>query len=175
MNATRALEESFGNIDNLSVIEDAHKRNSLASSAKTVIIKETPPQSLDLEPRGENPITSSIMPTLSAPAPSTSSTVSTSSIITPNSKHVHYHQRPPVPPRSQEPWYNAGIYGHYHGPVTRDEGDGRSMTDSQYRYVMFVHYFTKIYKHIFFPLKNLLNDGKLLDDFKIPSSSKNVL
>merc|ERR1711981_1370703 len=51
---------------------------------------------------------------------------------TPNSKHVHYHQRPPVPPRSQEPWYNAGIYGHYHGPVTRDEGDGRSMTDSQY-------------------------------------------
>ena len=138
MNATRALEESFGNIDNLSVIEDAHKRNSLASSAKTVIIKETPPQSLDLEPRGENPISSSIMPTLSAPAPSTSSTVSTSSIITPNSKHVHYHQRPPVPPRSQEPWYNAGIYGHYHGPVTRDEGDGRSMTDSQYRYVKVV-------------------------------------
>ena len=102
MNATRALEESFGNIDNLSVIEDAHKRNSLASSAKTVIIKETPPQSLD-EP------------------------------VKHDTKHVHYHQRPPVPPRSQEPWYNAGLYGHYHGPVTRDEGDGRSMTDSQYR------------------------------------------
>ena len=141
MNATRALEESFGNIDNLSVIEDAHKRNSLASSAKTVIIKETPPQSLD-EARE---ITSSIIPALSsagsgsghatsAAGAASSSTASTSGLTgTPNSKHVHYHQRPPVPPRSQEPWYNAGIYGHYHGPVTRDEGDGRSMTDSQYR------------------------------------------
>merc|ERR1711953_669548 len=32
-------QEEFNNIDNLSVIEDAHKRNSLASSARTVIIK----------------------------------------------------------------------------------------------------------------------------------------
>ena len=114
MNATRAMEESFGNIDNLSVIEDAHKRNSLASSAKTVIIKETsPPQSLD-EPRE-----------MMANVGATGTTAA--------NKHVHYHQRPPVPPRSQEPWYSAGLYGHYHGPVTRDEGDGRSMTDSQYR------------------------------------------
>ena len=120
LNATRAMEESFGNIDNLSVIEDAHKRNSLASSAKTVIIKETPPQSLD-EPRETNS--------------SVSINSSTNSNSSNSSKHVHYHQRPPVPPRSQEPWYNAGLYGHYHGPVTRDEGDGRSMTDSQYRCV----------------------------------------
>merc|ERR1712008_609229 len=43
------LGESFGNIDNLSVIEDAHKRNSLASSARTVIIKDTssPPSTTD--------------------------------------------------------------------------------------------------------------------------------
>ena len=142
MNATRALEESFGNIDNLSVIEDAHKRNSLASSAKTVIIKETPPQSLD-EPR-EN---TSIIPAASAAvaAASSSSTISTSTAS--NSKHVHYHQRPPVPPRSQEPWYNAGLYGHYHGPVTRDEGDGRSMTDSQYRYIIVNFADFKIFKN----------------------------
>ena len=92
-------QEEFNNIDNLSVIEDAHKRNSLASSARTVIIKDGT-----------------------------------------NSEKDHFtvpqvQQRPPpqVPPRpvqEQQPWYNAGLYGHTH--YTRDEGDGRSMTDSQY-------------------------------------------
>ena len=92
------LEESFGNIDNLSVIEDAHKRNSLASSARTVIIKDTSPPSTNSEKEFKRQV-----------------------------------QRPPqIPIRPQEAWYNAGLYDHYHGIVPRDEGDGRSMTDSQY-------------------------------------------
>ena len=109
------LEESFGNIDNLSVIEDAHKRNSLASSARTVIIKDTSP-----------------------PSTTTDGTV----VLNPKNNPAlidqqckRQTQRPPqIPPRPQEqPWYNVGLYGHYHGNnVPRDEGDGRSMTDSQY-------------------------------------------
>jgi len=105
------LEESFGNIDNLSVIEDAHKRNSLASSARTVIIKDTSP-----------------------PSTTTDGAV----VLNPKNPAIdqckRQTQRPPqIPPRPQEqPWYNVGLYGHYHGNVPRDEGDGRSMTDSQY-------------------------------------------
>ena len=103
------LEESFGNIDNLSVIEDAHKRNSLASSARTVIIKDT----------------------TSSPPSTTDGAIS--KFTNPDECKRQTAVRPPqIPPRPQEPWYNVGLYGHYHGSVPRDEGDGRSMTDSQY-------------------------------------------
>ena len=37
------IEDSLNSIDNLSVIEEAHQRNSIASSARTVIIKEDVP------------------------------------------------------------------------------------------------------------------------------------
>merc|ERR1719273_2352934 len=114
MNANAAgLEESFGNIDNLSVIEDAHKRNSLASSARTVIIKDTSP-------------------------PSTTTDGSTAVLAlnpknNPGIEKRQTHRPPQIPPRPQDqPWYNVGLYGHFHGNVPRDEGDGRSMTDSQY-------------------------------------------
>ena len=101
------LEESFGNIDNLSVIEDAHKRNSLASSARTVIIKDT-----------------------SSPPSTTDGAIS--KFTNPDECKRQTARPPQIPPRPQEPWYNVGLYGHYHGSVPRDEGDGRSMTDSQY-------------------------------------------
>ncbi len=99
MTANADLEESLNSIDNLSVIEDAHKRNSLASSARTVIIKDTSP-----------PATAIMPPPIMKEVPK--------EII-----------KRPLPPTRQEPWYNAGLYGHFHA---RDEGDGRSMTDSQY-------------------------------------------
>ena len=102
------LEESFGNIDNLSVIEDAHKRNSLASSARTVIIKDT----------------------TSSPPSTTDGAIS--KFTNPDECKRQTARPPQIPPRPQEPWYNVGLYGHYHGSVPRDEGDGRSMTDSQY-------------------------------------------
>jgi hypothetical protein len=112
MKASLGLEESFSNIDNLSMIEDAHQRNSLASSSRTVIIKDTPQGSTD--PRQD----------FAQAKPAYGHTT-----------HQHHKQpgpqrRPPVPPRPQEAWYNTGLGGHYHHH--RDEGDGRSMTDSQY-------------------------------------------
>jgi len=95
-----SASEEFSNIDNLSVIEDAHKRNSLASSARTVIIKDTNSDKDTFSAFG------AALP--SRPPP----------------------QVPPRPAEPQQPWYNSGLYGHTH--YTRDEGDGRSMTDSQY-------------------------------------------
>ena len=38
-----SIDDSLNCIDNLSVIEEAHQRNSIASSARTVIIKDDPP------------------------------------------------------------------------------------------------------------------------------------
>ena len=42
--------------------------------------------------------------------------------------------RPPVPPKPvSEPWLGqGGVKSHLHPPNARDDGDGRSMTDSQY-------------------------------------------
>ena len=85
-------EESFNNIDNLSVIEKAHDRAAVSSAAATPL---SPP------------------PTLKQPPPA--------------------KRRPPVPPKPSDSWPHPPPHPHASlVPRTRDEGDGRSMTDSQY-------------------------------------------
>ena len=95
-------EDSLNSIDNLSVIEEAHQRNSIASSARTVIIKE------DTGLPSQPSIGHHKPPVLPA------------AVVPPLVK-----RKPVALPRfsndsNQQPWYK------------RDEGDGRSMTDSQY-------------------------------------------
>ncbi len=144
LRASLGMEDSFNNIDNLSVIEDAHQRNSLASSSRTVIIKDTP------EAITNQPDITQAKQSFGIPS---------SALL----QHSHHHhnlerpqpqRRPPVPPRpTEEAWYNTSIspsprggdqhmhmmpvapqpHGHHHNVgFPRDDGDGRSMTDSQY-------------------------------------------
>ena len=100
-------EESLNSIDNLSVIEEAHQRNSIASCStnRTVIIKED--SGLPSQP-SIGQLKPPVLPAAVVPS------------VT--------KRKPVALPRfsqesQQTPWYKT---------LTRDDGDGRSMTDSQY-------------------------------------------
>jgi hypothetical protein len=108
--------ESFGNFDNLTAIEDAHQRNSFASSAHTVIAAVAPaPDKPKLRP-----------PVPPKPAVEANWYMNTSdSSLSPTGAtggSVHIH-----PPHHHHPHSHNGFNFHQ-----RDEGDGRSMSDSQY-------------------------------------------
>ena len=140
-------EDSLNCFDNLSVIEEAHQRNSIASSstARTVIIKEDPPS-----------LTTNIVhqPSLSQLSSHTYQSIDSTSVTKPPEflstvmkKSVQLNnggkRRPPVPPKPHDPTTRFSVHNNLHThqpPQTspwykvsgRDDGDGRSMTDSQY-------------------------------------------
>lgn len=130
---------------NLSVIEEAHQRNSIASSstARTVIIKDDPPSTTSLAPQ----------PSLSQVNTATYAQLNSSEMhpvessnpdIKMSNKSINVtKRRPPVPPKPYEPSMRFGIQSNiqtqqqphaspWYKVSGRDEGDGRSMTDSQY-------------------------------------------
>jgi hypothetical protein len=131
-------EDSLNCFDNLSVIEEAHQRNSIASSstARTVIIKDDPPSTTILAPQ----------PSLSQVHTMTYAHPDVSLIANIKNSGPSLNltkRRPPVPPKSNEPSTRFGIQNHIHTQQQpqaspwykvsgRDDGDGRSMTDSQY-------------------------------------------
>ena len=103
--------ESFGNFDNLATIEDAHQRNSFASSAQTVVAAEKPKTRPPVPPKPSVIETSWYMNT------SGSSLSPTGTAVVGHIHPPHHHPHP----------HNNGFNLHQ-----RDEGDGRSMSDSQY-------------------------------------------
>ena len=115
-----AAAESFGNFDNLTAIEDAHQRNSLALSAHTVVALasiEKPKLRPPVPPKPSVTETSWYMNTSdSSLSPTAGGAVGH---IHPPHHHPHHHPHP------------SGASNGFNFPQ-RDEGDGRSMSDSQY-------------------------------------------
>lgn len=113
--------ESFGNFDNLTAIEDAHQRNSFALSAAHTVT--APASAVEKQlPKVRPPVppkptveTSWYMNTSNSSLSPTGATSGGGHIHPPHS-HVHHH-----------PQQLNGFNFHQ-----RDEGDGRSMSDSQY-------------------------------------------
>ena len=138
-------EDSLNSIDNLSVIEEAHQRNSIASSstARTVIIKDDPPTtkstSSQLMPSENNSLSQlKINPLLTKSNDNSNAFLKESTQLTSFAK-----RRPPVPPKPLEPQARFSVHttnpshlppqsSPWYKVSGRDDGDGRSMTDSQY-------------------------------------------
>ena len=137
-------EDSLNCFDNLSVIEEAHQRNSIASSstARTVIINDDPPYGPNLAPQPSMIQNSThTYQQLNNPTLVHQMTEPVSMSNKPLSQTIQPpKRRPPVPPKPHDqmarftnssqpqanqvpPWYKVS---------GRDDGDGRSMTDSQY-------------------------------------------
>ena len=117
--------ESFGNFDNLTAIEDAHQRNSFASSAHTVIPSaHTAISSVTAEkPKARPPV-----PPKPAVEPNWYMNTSDSSLSPtglPPAAVVSGHIHPPHHHAHHHPHNGFNLH-------QRDEGDGRSMSDSQY-------------------------------------------
>ena len=136
-------EDSLNCFDNLSVIEEAHQRNSIASSSttRTVIIKDEPSSSSGI---GSQTLTSNKNVTSFSQPNSFEATYHTGSTTTGVKTQPHVavmsKRRPPVPPKPHDTPNRFNNHGNqntqqaspWYKMSGRDDGDGRSMTDSQY-------------------------------------------
>lgn len=105
--------ESFGNFDNLTAIEDAHQRNSFALANPPIKLPDNHNHPKARPPVPPKPSTTSMSPDTNWYMNTKPSILSPTS---PGGNHIH-----PA--------------NHHHGTFNfhqRDEGDGRSMSDSQY-------------------------------------------
>ena len=136
-------DDSLNCFDNLSVIEEAHQRNSIASSstARTVIIKD--------EPASTNGTASQMLnykpSKVATSQPSSFEAMYQTGPINTEMKNSAQmaelgKRRPPVPPKPHDAPSRFNTQGNLQTPQAspwykmsgRDDGDGRSMTDSQY-------------------------------------------